>query len=541
MSSTENTEEVVALSKEKAEAGKKSGWIENCTDNLGSTSKTSKVKSELPKGLKSLGLDRSFEFVPEDHNLSPNVMPLFVKQRTLGQGASCKVFQMRRKSDGADFSVKIMKRNDKWNPILFRQEYNLLTQIKHPNILEYKDCYMDPKNFYICTTLCKGGELFDKIKTMKKFREDEAAQIMRSITSAIAHCHERNIVHRDLKPENILYRTKQQKELVIIDFGDAKIIDENETYEDFVGTAFYLAPECIRKRQGWELKKSDMWTLGVITYLLLIGKPPFYGRDNQEILRKILKASISWPKGSKISKTAKAFIAGLIKKDTKKRMSAEDCLKHPWLTGSAGHDDLGSKLLNDLCNYSQATKLKKVLVRMFSTELTESDHLTLKQQFETLDVDGNGFITQEDLTNFILKQGGSKLEAEEKAAHIISEVDTDGDGQVNPTDWRHAQLGGKIGSNEALLKSHFRRIDEDNDGFITHDELSKLFNWTLESDLITLMIQEIDENEDGKISYPEFAKAMRSGSIGKALTLRKNMIRELTQEVGRELSNVEKN
>jgi len=397
------------------------------------------------------------------------------------------------------------------------------------------------KNFYICTTLCKGGELFDKIKTMKKFREDEAAQIMRSITSAIAHCHERNIVHRDLKPENILYRTKQQKELVIIDFGDAKIIDENETYEDFVGTAFYLAPECIRKRQGWELKKSDMWTLGVITYLLLIGKPPFYGRDNQEILRKILKASISWPKGSKISKNAKAFIAGLIKKDTKKRMSAEDCLKHPWLTGSAGHDDLGSKLLNDLCNYSQATKLKKVLVRMLSTELTESDHLTLKQQFETLDVDGNGFITQEDLTNFILKQGGSKLEAEEKAAHIISEVDTDGDGRVNPTDWKHAQLGGNIGSDEALLKSHFRRIDEDKDGFITHDELSKLFNWTIESDLITQMIQEIDENEDGKISYPEFAKAMRSGSIGKALALRKNMIRELTKEVSRELSKVEEN
>merc|ERR1719334_1441795 len=168
---------------------------------------TSKLKSNLPKGLKSLGPDPTFDFVPEDQNIRPSVMPLFIKGKTLGQGASCKVVQMTRKSDKAEFAVKIMKRDDKWNPILFRQEYELLTQLNHPNILGYEDCYMDQKNFYICTTLCKGGELFDKIKTMKKFREDEAAQIMRSITSAIAHCHERNIVHRDLKPENILYRT----------------------------------------------------------------------------------------------------------------------------------------------------------------------------------------------------------------------------------------------------------------------------------------------------------------------------------------------
>jgi len=500
-----------------------------------STSKTSMVKSQLPKGYESLGVDSKFDFVPADQHLSPSVMGLFTKGKTLGQGASSKVVQMTRKSDGAEFAMKIMKRDDKWNPILFRQEYELLTQLNHPNILGYEDCYMDPTNFYICTSLCKGGELFDKIKAMKKFREDEAAQMMKTIISAMAHCHAINIVHRDLKPENIVYRTKQQKELVIIDFGDAKIIDVNKTYEDFVGTAFYLAPECVRNRKGWELKKSDMWTLGVITYLLLTGRPPFYGRDNQEILQKIIKAKITWPRKCKISRTAKDFVTGLIKKETKDRMSAEDCLKHPWLSGSAAHDDLGSKLLSDLCNYSQATKLKKVLVRMLSNELTASDHLALKQQFETLDTDGNGQITHAELTNFILKQGGTKLEAEQKAAHIISEVDTDGDGQLSQSEWKHAQLAGRIGNDERLLKSHFRRIDEDNDGFITHDELSKLFNWSLTNDLITLMIQEIDENNDGKISYPEFVKAMKSGSIEKALTKRKHMTKEFTQKYGKEL------
>jgi len=520
-----------SLSKEEM----KSGSVGNSTGSPQSTSKTSTVKSQLPKGLVSLGLDSKFDFVPEYQHISPSVMPMFIKGKTLGQGASCKVVQMTRKSDKAEFAVKIMKRDDKWNPILFRQEYELLTQLNHPNILGYEDCYMDPTNFYICTSLCKGGELFDKIKAMKRFREDEAAQMMKTIISAIAHCHALNIVHRDLKPENIVYRTKQQKELVIIDFGDAKIIDVNKTYEDFVGTAFYLAPECVRNRQGWELKKSDMWTLGVITYLLLTGRPPFYGRDNQEILRKIIKAKITWPKKCRLSNAAKDFVLGLIKKDTKDRMSAKDCLKHPWLSGSAAHDDLGSKLLSDLCNYSQATKLKKVLVRMLSNELTESDHMALKQQFGTLDTDGNGLITHEELTNFILKQGGTKLDAEQKAAHIISEVDTDGDGKLSATEWKHAQLAGKIGNDEKLLQSHFRRIDEDNDGYITHNELSKLFNWSLTNDLITLMIEEIDENNDGKISYPEFVKAMKSGSIEKALTKRKHMTKEFTQKYGKEL------
>jgi len=509
--------------------------VENSMGTSPSTSKTSKVKSKLPKGLESLGIDSKFEFVPGNQNLSPSALPIFTKVRTLGQGASCRVVQMTRKSDGAEFAVKIMKRDDKWNPILFRQEYELLTQLKHPNILGYEDCYMDPTNFYICTSLCKGGELFDKIKTMKKFREDEAAQMMKTIISAIAHCHARNIVHRDLKPENIVYRTKLQRELVIIDFGDAKIIDENKIYQDFVGTAFYLAPECVRNREGWELKKSDMWTLGVITYLLLTGRPPFYGRDNQEILRKIIRAKIAWPNSSRLSDTAKDFVTGLIKKETKHRMSADECLKHPWLSGSAGHDDLGSKLLSDLCNYSQATKLKKVLVRMLSNELTDADHMALKQQFETLDADGNGLVTHEELTNFILKQGGTKLEAEQRAATIISEVDVDGDGKLSPTEWKHAQLSGRIGNDERLLKSHFRRIDADNDGFITHEELSKLFNWSLANDLITLMIQEIDENNDGKISYPEFVKAMKSGSVGKAVTKRKHMTQEFTQKFGKEL------
>jgi len=487
-------------------------------------------EEKLPDGVVSMGINKEFPFVKENHHLSPSALSLFTKERVLGNGASCEVAYMTRNYDGAEFAVKIMKRDDKWNPILFKQEYELLTTLNHPNILGYEDCYMDQTNFYICTSLCKGGELFDKIKELKKFSEVEAAKIMKTIISAIGHCHEKNIVHRDLKPENIVFRTEERKELVIIDFGDAKIIEEDAVYEDFVGTAFYLAPECVRNRFGWELKKSDMWTIGVIAYVLLTGRPPFYGRDNKDILRKIIKAKYIWPKSSRVSNSARSFIEKLLRKEPKDRYSAAQALQHRWLRGSAATEDLGVDVLTSISNYSNASKLKKVLVRMLANEMTESDHVALKKQFEQMDSDGNGQVDMKELTDFIMRQGGTRNDAQIKASHIIKEVDQNGDGMLSIEEWKNAKVAGMIGNDEKLLQTQFERIDENNDGYITHDELSKLFNWTLTKELISLMIQEIDENKDGRISYGEFVKAMKDGSIGKALTKRNHIASEMTQK-----------
>jgi len=490
-----------------------------------------KVKLKLPDGVQAAGRDKIYEFVEPDHNLFPDAMAVFKKEKVLGQGASCEVAHVVRTADKSEFAMKIMKRDDKWNPMLFRQEYELLTLLDHPNIVKYCDCYMDPKFFYICTELCKGGELFDKIKEMKKFKEVEAAEIVRTIISAIYHCHSKNIVHRDLKPENIVFKTSKKKELVIIDFGDAKTIDEDADYEDFVGTAFYLAPECIRKRKGWELKKSDMWTIGVITYVLLTGRPPFYGRDNKEILRKILRAKVIWPKRSKLSNVAKDFVLSLVKKDPKDRSSAEQALQHKWLTGGAGTEDLGMQLIQSLANYHEASKLKKVLVRMLANDMSRDDHDLLQDQFNKIDVDNDGTINMKDLTRYLQDQGETKQNAEMRASQIIQQVDQNKDGNIDIQEFKNAKLARKIGADDKLIRRQFQRIDEDNNGFITHEELSKLFNWTLTEKLIKNMIKEIDENNDGKISYQEFVKAMKHG----AFETRKHITKEMTKRIRDEL------
>jgi len=449
--------------------------------------------------------------------------------RVLGRGASCKVEHVIRKIDTKAFAMKVMKRDDKWNPILFKQEYHILNSLDHPNIVGYRDCYMDQTNFYLCSELCKGGELFDKIKQHRKFSEEMAAKIMKTIIAAIAHCHSKNIVHRDLKPENIVFRTKAQEQLVIIDFGDAKIIEEDDVFEDFVGTAFYLAPECVRDRTGAELKKSDMWTIGVIGYVLLIGRPPFYGKNNKEILRRIIRAKVIFPKGNRLSHSCKDFLCRLIRKDTKKRLSARQALQHNWLKGDAAKVDLGKELMQTLSSYASVSRLKKVLVRMVGDQMTESDQKVLRDQFNAMDQNGDGWVSVEELTEYIYKRGGSWDNAKKSASQIIKQLDQDNDGRISYADWQDSRISTMFQDDE-IIRDNFRKIDKDDDGFITHDELSMLFNGQASRQVVQKMIQEIDENQDGKISYDEFVIAMKKGSLNPVLSPRVRMKREITDK-----------
>jgi len=196
---------------------------------------------------------------------------------------------------------------------------------------------------------------------------------------------------------------------------------------------------------------------------------------------------------------------------------------------------LGTELQESISNYSEASKLKKVMVQMLSNEMSRDDEKMLREQYNEIDIDGDGMIDIDDLTNFLHKQGGTREEAKSRATLIISKVDQNKDGVVSIEEFKNAKLAGKIGTDETLLRKHFRRIDENNDGFISHAELSKLFNWTLTKELVENMIMEIDINNDGKISYDEFLQAMKHGAIEKAISKRPHITKVLTLEARKEL------
>lgn len=301
-------------------------------------------KTESGKSGGATSASDQYPFVPASNRVN-SIWDHFKEGKSLGEGASCSVVVATHKQSGTKTAMKIMKKKDKWNPMLFAQEVAILSQLNdHKNILQYTEAYIDPLNFYFNTKMLGGGELFDRIKELKNFNEDQAKIAMRQIISAMAHCHQvtelndepcNGIVHRDLKPENIVYQEKGGDELCIIDFGDAKAVIDDDVYDDFVGTAFYLAPEVVRQRKGWELKASDMWTIGVICYVLCTGRPPFWGRDNREILTKILKGKLTFPKKTKLTKETKSFIKSLIVVKPEKRLRADQALAHPWLAESA--------------------------------------------------------------------------------------------------------------------------------------------------------------------------------------------------------------
>jgi len=191
--------------------------------------------------------------------------------------------------------------------------------------------------------LVTGGELFDKIVEKGQYTEKEAATTVKKVLSSVDYLHSVNIAHRDLKPENLLLRGDDETDVMLSDFGLSKIINQDTMMETACGTPYYVAPEVL-SAQGYD-KEVDLWSIGVITYLLLCGFPPFYGETLPEVFEQIMKADYDFPDPywTDISKDAKDFISKLLVVDSKKRLTAKQAMQHPWILSST---NASSKPLN---------------------------------------------------------------------------------------------------------------------------------------------------------------------------------------------------
>lgn len=160
-----------------------------------------------------------------------------------------------------------------------RTEVAILERMDHANIVRMRGVYDTPKTFYMVLELMTGGELFDRIVSKGKYSEKEASDVVRNLADALHYCHQRGVVHRDLKPENLLYSdTTDAAQIKIADFGLAKLLNQTQLMATACGTPGYVAPEILLGKPYSD--KVDMWSLGVITYILLCGFPPFYDENN---------------------------------------------------------------------------------------------------------------------------------------------------------------------------------------------------------------------------------------------------------------------
>lgn len=205
----------------------------------------------------------------------------------IGSGAFGEVRKCMSKKTAKIRAVKIIKRENmtKTEQKQLETEINVLKQMDHPNIVKLFEAYKDKKRYFIVTELCSGGELFDQIIKRPYYSERDAAVVMRQIFSAVAYCHGQNIVHRDLKPENLLLESAGGSSIIkVIDFGTSQSFSPDMKMKQRFGTPYYIAPEVLK---GSYDAKCDMWSCGVILYILISGKPPFDGTNDKEILKSV--------------------------------------------------------------------------------------------------------------------------------------------------------------------------------------------------------------------------------------------------------------
>lgn len=214
-----------------------------------------------------------------------------------------------------------------------RVEVEVLQVVEHPNIVKLKEVFDCQKTFYMVMEEMSGGELFDRIVEKEKYSEKEASCVVQKLAGALLYCHAKGIAHRDLKPENLLYQsTEPDAEIKIADFGLAKLVKGDSLMQTACGTPGYVAPEILEGRPyGAEV---DLWSLGVIAYILLCGFPPFYDENNAALFASIKSGVFDFPSPywDCVSASAKDLISRLLVVDPKKRLTAANVLEHPWIS-----------------------------------------------------------------------------------------------------------------------------------------------------------------------------------------------------------------
>lgn len=264
-----------------------------------------------------------------------------------------------RRGEGGDDGLRAVKTIDKGRvrrKDRLRREVAFLREADHPNIVSLHDVYEDERDVHIVTELCRGGELFDGIAEEARrgratralsetaplcFREDDAARVLRALLSAVAYLHARDIVHRDIKPENVLFADDDGvgREVKLVDFGLAvRHPPGRRPLGALVGTAYYVAPEVLAGEYG---RACDLWSVGVVAYTLLSGRPPFNGPTNDAIFDKIRGGQYRMgdcPRWRGVSEPARAFVRGLLATDPERHWTADTALEHPWLNRGTVED-----------------------------------------------------------------------------------------------------------------------------------------------------------------------------------------------------------
>nr|AAO42812.1 At1g18890 [Arabidopsis thaliana] len=397
-----------------------------------------------------------------------------------------------------------------------RREVAIMSTLpEHPNVVKLKASYEDNENVHLVMELCEGGELFDRIVARGHYTERAAAAVVRTIAEVVMMCHSNGVMHRDLKPENFLFANKKENSpLKAIDFGLSVFFKPGDKFTEIVGSPYYMAPEVLKRDYG---PGVDVWSAGVIIYILLCGVPPFWAETEQGVALAILRGVLDfkrdpWPQ---ISESAKSLVKQMLDPDPTKRLTAQQVLAHPWIQNAkkAPNVPLGDIVRSRLKQFSMMNRFKKKVLRVIAEHLSIQEVEVIKNMFSLMDDDKDGKITYPELKAGLQKVGSQLGEPEIKM--LMEVADVDGNGFLDYGEFVAVIIHLQKIENDELFKLAFMFFDKDGSTYIELDELREALADELgepDASVLSDIMREVDTDKDGRINYDEFVTMMKAGT-----------------------------
>uniref|UniRef100_A0A5B7B166 non-specific serine/threonine protein kinase n=1 Tax=Davidia involucrata TaxID=16924 RepID=A0A5B7B166_DAVIN len=474
-------------------------------------------EASIPEGSEfEVGLNKNFGF-------SKNFITHYELGEEVGRGHfgfTCSAKAKKGSMKGQDVAVKVIPKSKITTAIAIedvRREVKILRALTgHKNLVQFYDAYEDDDNVYIVMELCKGGELLDRILSRGgKYSEEDAKAVMVQILSVASYCHLQGVVHRDLKPENFLFSSKDEHSpLKAIDFGLSDYVKPDESLNDIVGSAYYVAPEVLHRSYRTE---ADMWSIGVIAYILLCGSRPFWARTESGIFQAVLKADPSfdeapWPS---LSSDAIDFVKRLLNKDYRKRLTAAQALSHPWL---ANYHDV--KIPLDMIIYKLvkayicSSSLRKVALGALAKTLTVPQLAYLREQFTLLGPNKSGFISLQNFKTAVVRNSTDAM----KDSRVVDYVNMVSSLQYRKLDFEEFcaaatsvhQLEG-MESWEQHARRAYELFEKDGNRPIMIEELASELGLST-SVPVHVVLQDWIRHADGKLSFLGFVRLLHGVS-----------------------------
>lgn len=389
-------------------------------------------------------------------------------------------------------------------------EVEVFLCMDHPHVARLHDVYESVDMIYLVMECLDGGALLDRVLDLKHFRESDAADTVYQMLLAINYIHSHGVVHRDLKLENFLYDCKGSNHLKLLDFGFSKFLEPNTKMRRSCGTLSYLAPEVLKQCYT---SQCDLWSVGVITYIILSGSMPFSGSQIAQAQNITCgRYRMDTKRWTGISDQAQVFVRSLLEVNPETRSTAASALQHPWilrrLETQRCHPE--ANITNALRDFAKASKFRQCCLSMMAWSLPREDRAKVQQYFLSMDENKCGTITFSELGQVLI---GRFQVSDAETLQVFDALDSNNDEEIHYSDFLAAMMNHQIDLHDELLKSTFKRFDTDRSGFITLDNLLEVFGDTVDGIKVEKLLDEADAPQDGRISYPEFVTFLRGDPL----------------------------